>query len=172
MIERFLRRKLTGGDPTARLASMLGGDTAAVIESALGNGGLGVQSAADRQLLEHGLEGQGVITERRVLGGKGRNAVFGAYIAVEGHITLDDRSVATFSSSGLDTSELGDLNVGTIVPVRYDAESRQVVLDIVKLQATKQGENDAAAASKERRDAERIAAADAQLARHQGQPAS
>jgi hypothetical protein len=57
----------------------------------------------------------------------------GSYIGVEGHIKFDDGTVATFSSKGVDTSKVGDLDVGTIVPVRYGADHKHVALDLAKL---------------------------------------
>ncbi len=71
------------------------------------------------KLLTEGLEGKGVITEQKAEGAKGQLGVMGFYVGVEGHIKLDDGTEAKFSSRGLDTSKVGDLDVGTIVPVRY-----------------------------------------------------
>ena len=78
-----------------------------------------------------------------------------------------------FSSKGLDTSKVGDLNVGAIVPVRYDAGRTHAVLDIPKLEAAKAAKVQAADKWLERRKAEQIAAADAALAKGakgQGRP--
>ena len=127
------------------------GDATTALQASLGDG-LGVQSASDRKLMSDGLEGEGVITDRRVIAGKGRNAVFGAYIDVEGHIKFSDGTEATFSSNGLDTSKVGDLLVGTIVPVRYDANRTSAVLDAAKLGAAKQAAKDTAADLQNRRD--------------------
>jgi hypothetical protein len=65
----------------------------------------------------------------------------------------------------LDTSKVGDLDVGTIVPVRYNADYTHVVLDIPKLEAKKEAKKKAAAEWLERHKAEEIAAADAALAK-------
>ena len=117
------------------------------------------------KLLTDGLEGEGVITEQRVEAAKGQLGVMGFYVGVEGHIKFDDGTEAMFSSKGLDTSKVGDLDVGTIVPVRYDADHRHVVLDIPKLEAKKEAKKKAAAEWLERHKAEEIAAADAALAK-------
>jgi len=154
MFKKFIARKF---------GNTLIGDAATALQASMGDG-LGVQGVADRKLMSEGLEGQGVITDRRVIAGKGRNAVLGAYVDVEGHINFDDGTEATFSSNGLDTSKIGDLSVGTIVPVRYDASHTSAVLDTAKLGAAKQAEKDTAAEVRESRDAEKIAAADAALA--------
>jgi hypothetical protein len=117
------------------------------------------------KLLTDGLEGEGVITEQKVEAAKGQLGVMGFYVGVEGHIKFHDGTEVTFSSKGLDTSKVGDLDVGTIVPVRYDAEHKHVVLDIPKLEAKKEAKKKAAAEWLERHKAEEIAAADAALAK-------
>jgi len=65
----------------------------------------------------------------------------------------------------LDTSQVGDLDVGTIVPVRYDAERTHVVLDIPKPEAAKEAKKKASAEWLERQKAQQVAAADAALAK-------
>jgi hypothetical protein len=117
------------------------------------------------KLLTDGLEGEGVITEQKVEGAKGQLGVMGFYVGVEGHIKFDDGTEAKFSSKGLDTSKVGDLDVGTIVPVRYDVGRAHVVLDIPKLEAKKEAKKKAAAEWLDRHKAEEIAAADAALAK-------
>jgi hypothetical protein len=117
------------------------------------------------KLLTDGLEGKGVITERKVVGAKNQFGVMGFYVAVEGHIKFGDGTEASFSSRGLDTYKVGILNVGTIVPVRYDADRTHVVLDVPKLEAMKGAEKKAAAERRERLEAKKIAAADAAVAR-------
>jgi hypothetical protein len=117
------------------------------------------------KLLAEGLEGQGVITEQKVEGAKGQLGVMGFYVGVEGHIKFDDGTQGTFSSKGLDTSKVGDLDIGTIVPVRYDADHAHVVLDIPKLEAAKEAKKKAAAEWLEHHKAEQVAAADAALAK-------
>jgi hypothetical protein len=117
------------------------------------------------KLLNEGLEGEGVITGQKVEGAKGQLGVMGFYVGVEGHIKFPDGTVATFSSKGLDTSKVGDLDAGTIVPVRYDADHAHVVLDIPKLEAAKEAKKKAAAERLEQHKAEQIAAADAALAK-------
>jgi hypothetical protein len=117
------------------------------------------------KLLTDGLEGKGVITERKVVGAKNTFGVMGFYVTVEGHIKFGDGTEARFSSRDLDTYKVGILNVGTIVPVRYDADRAHVVLDVPKLEALKEAEKKAAAERRERLEAKRIAAADAALAR-------
>jgi hypothetical protein len=118
------------------------------------------------KLLTEGLEGEGVITEQKVEGVKGQLGVMGFYVGVEGHIKFADGTVGTFSSKGLDTSKVGDLDEGTIVPVRYDAGHEHVVLDIPKLEAAKEAKKKAAAEWLEHQKAQQIAAADAALARN------
>jgi hypothetical protein len=117
------------------------------------------------KLVTEGLEGEGVITHQKVEGAKGQLGVMGFYVGVEGHIKFGDGSEAKFSSKGLDTSKVGDLDVGTIVPVRYDAGHTHAVLDIPKLEATKEAKKKAAAEWLERHKAEEVAAADAALAK-------
>jgi hypothetical protein len=117
------------------------------------------------KLLTEGLEAEGVITEQRVEAAKGELGVMGFYIGLEGHVRFDDGTEARFSSKGLDTSKVGDLNVGAIVPVRYDAGRTHAVLDIPKLEAAKAAKVQAADKWLERRKAEQIAAADAALAK-------
>jgi hypothetical protein len=118
------------------------------------------------KLLTEGLEGDGVITEQKVEGAKGQLGVMGFYIGVEGHIKFGDGTQLTFSSIGLDTSKVGDLDVGTIVPVRYDSDRTHSVLDIPKLEAAKEAKKKAAAERLEHHKAEQVAAADAALAKH------
>jgi hypothetical protein len=117
------------------------------------------------KLLTEGLEGEGVITRQKVVGAKNTFGVMGFYVSVEGHTKFGDGTQAKFSSMDLDTWKVGRLNVGTIVPVRYDADRTHVVLDVPKLEATKEAENKAAAEQRERRNAAKIAAADAAVAR-------
>jgi hypothetical protein len=117
------------------------------------------------KLFTEGIEGEGVITRQTVEAAKGEMGVMGFYIGVEGHIKFDDGTEARFSSKGLDTSKVGDLVAGTIVPVRYNAERTHVALDVPKLEAEKEARNKAAAKWQERQKAEKIAAADASIAR-------
>lgn len=117
------------------------------------------------KLLTEGLEGEGVITQQRVEAAKGELGVMGFYIGVEGHVRFDDGTEARFSSKGLDTSKVGDLDVGTIVPVRYDAGRGHAVLDVPKLEAAKAAKKQAADAWLVRHKAEQVAAADAALAK-------
>jgi hypothetical protein len=121
------------------------------------------------KLLTEGLEGEGVITEQTVEGAKGQLGVMGFYVGIEGHIEFKDGAQVQFSSKGLDTSKVGDLDVGTIVPVRYNDERTHAVLDVIKLEAIKEAKKKAAAEWVEHRKAEQIAAADAALAKgHKG----
>ena len=114
------------------------------------------------KLLTDGLEGNGVITEQKVEGSKGQG-FGGFYIGVTGHLTFDDGTVGEFSSKMLDTSKVGDLDVGTIVPVRYDADRKQVILDIPKLEAAKAAKKQEARDWLEHQKKEQIAAAEAKL---------
>jgi hypothetical protein len=118
------------------------------------------------KLLTEGLQGEGVITAQRVEAMKGELGVMGFYVGVEGHIRFADGTEARFSSRGLDTSKVGDLDVGTIVPVRYAAGQAHAALDVPELEARKAANKKAAADRLERHQAEQIAAADATLARH------
>jgi hypothetical protein len=117
------------------------------------------------KLLTEGLEAEGVITEQRVEAAKGELGVMGFYIGIEGHVRFADGTEARFSSKGLDTSKVGDLNVGAIVPVRYSADRTHAVLDVPKLEAATAAKKQAADKWLERRKAEQIAAADAALAK-------
>src|SRR5579859_7336092 len=87
------------------------------------------------KLLTEGLEGDGVITRQTDEAAKGELGVMGFYIGVEGHIRIDGGTELTFSSRGLDTSKVGDLVAGTVVPVRYGADHKHAVLDMPKLEA-------------------------------------
>jgi hypothetical protein len=117
------------------------------------------------KLLTRGLEGKGVITGRKVVGAKNTFGVMGFYITVEGHIKFSDGVEARFSSMDLNTYEVGILNVGTIVPVRYDADRAHAALDVPKLEAMREAEKKAAAERRERFQAKKIAAADAAVAK-------
>jgi hypothetical protein len=117
------------------------------------------------KLLTDGIEGEGVITGTQVEGMDTRTGVMGFYLGVEGHIKFADGTEATFSSKGLDTIKVGDLDAGTVVPVRYDADHKYVVLDIPKLEAKKEAKNKADAEWLEHHNAEKIAAADAAVAK-------
>ena len=127
------------------------------------------------KLLTSGLEGDGVITEQKVEGSKGQTGALGFYVGVEGHIRFDDGTEAKFSSKFLDTSKVGNIDVGTIVPVRYGADHKHAVLDVPKLEAKREAEKRANAERRERRKAQDIAAADAKLAKggkgHRNAPA-
>jgi hypothetical protein len=118
------------------------------------------------KLLTDGLEGNGVVTGQNVEGSKGQLGVMGFYIGVTGHITFDDGAVGEFSSKLLDTSKVGDLDVGAIVPVRYDADRKHVVLDVPKLEAAKAAKKQEARDWLEHHKQEQIAAADAKLNGH------
>jgi hypothetical protein len=117
------------------------------------------------KLLTEGLEGDGVITGQKVEAAKGELGVMGFYVGVEGHIKFDDGTEARFSSKGLDTSKVGDLDVGTIVPVRYDAGRTHAVIDVPKLEAAKAAKKKAADEWLEHQKAKKVAAADAALAK-------
>jgi hypothetical protein len=117
------------------------------------------------KLLTEGLEGEGVITSQKVEGAKGELGVMGFYIGIEGHIKFADGTEARFSSKGLDTSKVGDLEVGTIVPVRYDVGRTHAVIDVPKLEAAKTAKKKAADEWLAHEKAKKIAAADAALAK-------
>jgi hypothetical protein len=121
------------------------------------------------KLLTEGLEGEGVVTEQDIEAAKGSSAVYVDFLfAVKGHIRFDDGTEATFSSHLLETSKVGNLAAGTIVPVRYSADRAHAVVDVPKLEARKQAQKKAAAEREQRRKAKDIAAAEAALAkRHQ-----
>ncbi len=104
-----------------------------------------------------------MITEQNVEGSKGQLGVMGFYIGVTGHIKFDDGTAGEFSSKLLDTSKVGDLDIGTIVPVRYDADRKHVVLDVPKLEVAKAAEKQEARDWLEHHKQEQIAAADAKL---------
>jgi hypothetical protein len=116
------------------------------------------------KLLQEGLEGNGVITKQRVQGMKGDRAYSGFYLGIEGHTQFEDGTQGTFSSNGLDTSKLGDLEVGTIIPVRYSADHKHVVVDVVKLETRHHAKKQAAHDYAEQLKQQQIAAADAKLA--------
>jgi hypothetical protein len=61
-----------------------------------------------------------LITGQRGDGAKGSLGVIGFYVGTE----------AAFSSKGRDPSKVGKLNVGTIVPVRFDADHAHAALDV------------------------------------------
>ncbi|WP_042370692.1 hypothetical protein [Streptacidiphilus neutrinimicus] len=115
------------------------------------------------KLLHEGLEGQGVITKQKVEGMKGDRAYSGFYLGIEGHMKFEDGTEGAFSSMGLDTSKLGDLEVGTIIPVRYSADHKHVVVDVLKLEARHTAWKRKAADFEEQRRQREIASADAKL---------
>jgi hypothetical protein len=115
------------------------------------------------KLLHEGLEGQGVITKQKVEGMKGDRGYAGFYLGIEGHMKFEDGTEGTFSSAYLDTSKLGDLEVGTIIPVRYSADHKHVIVDVLKLEARHKAWKQSAADFAEQRRQQEIAAADAKL---------
>jgi hypothetical protein len=117
------------------------------------------------KLLADGLQGKGVITGRKVVGAKNTFGVMGFYVTVEGHIKFGDGTEARFSSRDLDTYKVGNLNVGTIVPVRYDETCTHAVLDVPELEAVREAQKKAAAERRVRYEAKKIAAADAAVAK-------
>ncbi|MEY9877470.1 hypothetical protein ABH931_006994 [Streptacidiphilus sp. MAP12-33] len=122
------------------------------------------------KLLREGLEGQGVITARKLGAPMTQNGAGGFYLDVEGHITFDDGTQAVFSSRRLDPHKLGDIDVGAIVPVRYSADRQHVVLDTPRLEAVRTAKKQEAAGWAEQKRQRDIAAADAKLARGNNHP--
>lgn len=122
------------------------------------------------KLLHEGLEGKGVITARKLGAPMTETGAGGFYIDVEGHIKFDDGTQAVFSSRRLDPHKLGDLDVGTIVPVRYSADHRHVVLDTPRLEAVRTARKQEAAGWAEQKRQRDIAAADAKLAHESEHP--
>ena len=136
----------------------------------LGKGLSVLEKLLHHKLLNEGLEGQGVITARKLGAPMSETGAGGFYIDVEGHIKFDDRTQAVFSSRRLDPHKLGDLDVGAIVPVRYSADHQHVVLDTPKLEALRTAKQREAAGWAEQRRQRDIAAADAKLAQGSKHP--
>lgn len=128
------------------------------------------ERALHHQLLAEGLEAEGVITHQSVETAQGGSFV-NFVVGVKGRVTFDDGTTGTFSSKDLATSRYGDLDEGTIVPVRYDADRKHVVLDVYKLEAAQDKRRQQQQASLEQERQVKIAAADADLtARYRGGP--
>jgi Short C-terminal domain len=128
-----------------------------------------LEKVLHHKLLKEGEQGQGVVTKRRDQGTESGPRGYGILYEVQGHIKFPDGTESGFRSELLNSLKVGSLDEGRVVPVRYDpADHSKVVLDVVALE---QGHSAAEAASvnqAERARQERIAQADARLARASG----
>jgi hypothetical protein len=127
------------------------------------------------KLLKAGEQGQGVITERHDQATESSNTSFSYLFELQGHIRFPDGTQTEFRSEWLSSHKVGDIKVGSIVPVRYDAmDHSKAVLDVVALEErrdaevekTKQWLEDDKARTIEQADAT-AAAANAETERHQ-----
>jgi hypothetical protein len=117
------------------------------------------------KLLKEGERGQGVITERRDQGAERSSSHYSTLFEVKGHIQFPDGTQTEFSSEMLNSSKVGSLQEGAIVPVRYDAtDHSKVVLDIPALEEQEKAKREHDLSWLEQEKARRIADADAQTA--------
>jgi hypothetical protein len=118
------------------------------------------------KLLKEGEPGQGVVTERHdqaVESGTSFHVLF----EIQGHIKFPDGTESAFKSEWLNSHNVGgDIQAGTIVPVRYDASDRsKVVVDVVALEEKHKAALEQDAAWLEQQKTSAIADADAEAAR-------
>ncbi|MHB8692567.1 MAG: hypothetical protein ACYDHH_15120 [Solirubrobacteraceae bacterium] len=119
------------------------------------------------KLLNEGEQGQGVVTKKH-LGGTthyaGTKEDFVRF-ELQGHIEFPDGTQTEFRSKGLRSDKVGNIEVGRIVPVRYDASDHsKVVLDVVALEAQRTADREQAQARLDTRQEQAIADADAKAA--------
>jgi hypothetical protein len=118
------------------------------------------------KLLKEGEQGQGVVTKRHDQATESGTHSFSFLFELEGHIRFPDGTEAEFKSEWLNSGKVGDIQEGTIVPVRYDASDHsKLVLDVVALEEKHRAnvEQSEAWVAKQKSDA--IARADAEAAK-------
>jgi hypothetical protein len=123
------------------------------------------------KLLKEGERGQGVVTKRHDQGSESSNGVYSILFEIQGHIKFPDGTETRFRSEMLSSHKVGDIQEGSIVPVRYDASNHsKVVIDVLALEQAKHAQVHDAEAYLERRKAQAIAEADAKLAQGNATP--
>ena len=117
------------------------------------------------KLLKEGEQGQGVVTERHDQASESGTKSFSFLFELRGHIKFPDGTQEEFKSEWLNSSKVGQIEEGAIVPVRYDASDHsKVVLDVVALEATKRADDEHAEAWTAEQKSQAIAEADAAAA--------
>ncbi len=118
------------------------------------------------KLLKEGEQGQGVVTKRHDQAAESGTSSFSILFELEGHVKFADGTQAEFRSEWLSSRKVGDIQEGTIVPVRYDASDHsKVVLDVVALEQKVQADDEHAEAWEAKQKSKAIAQADAEAAR-------
>jgi hypothetical protein len=117
------------------------------------------------KLLKEGEQGQGVVTKRHDQATESSTAGFSIMFEIRGHIKFPDGTQTEFRSEWLSSHRVGDIQEGSIVPVRYDAgDHSKVVLDVVALEARTKDAAEQTDAFLQDQKARAIADADAQTA--------
>ena len=117
------------------------------------------------KLLKEGEQGKGVVTKRHDQAVDSSTTKFSILFEIEGHIAFRDGTQTEFKSEWLSTHKVGDIQEGTIVPVRYDpSDHSKVVLDVVALEEKKNAERRQDEAWQEERKTKAVADADAEVA--------
>ena len=117
------------------------------------------------KLLKDGEQGQGVVTKRHDQAAETGTGGFSMLFEIQGHIKFPDGIQTEFKSELLSSHKVGDIQEGSIVPVRYDAtDHSKVVLDVVALEETRKAAVKQAETWLEEEKSKAIAEADAQTA--------
>jgi hypothetical protein len=118
------------------------------------------------KLLKEGEQGQGVVTKRHDQASESSNNSFSILFELQGHIKFPDGTQTEFRSEWLSTHKVGDIQVGSIVPVRYAAEDHsKIVLDVVALEERKRADVEQAKEWLDRDKEQAIEQADAKSGR-------
>jgi hypothetical protein len=113
------------------------------------------------RLLEHGAQGLGVVISHETIavnqfGGENR-------YTIRVRFRFDDGTTTEFDCPWVSRAEVGDLNVGDKVPVRYDAEQHTAALDTAAVEAQRAQQADAVKSRQRQIDEEKIAKAEAEI---------
>ena len=123
-----------------------------------------------RKLLKEGEQGKGVVTERHDQGSESGSHGYSTLYEIQGHMTFPDGTETKFKSELLSSQKVGDIQVGSLVPVRYHpSDPSKVVLDVPALEGAKAEERAKDQAWAESQKAEQIAQAEAEAARANAQ---
>jgi hypothetical protein len=118
------------------------------------------------KLLKNGEQGHGVVTDRHDQAVESGTKSFSMLFEIHGHINFPDGTQSGFKSEWLNSHNVGDIQAGTVVPVRYDASDHsKVVLDVVALEEKHKAAVERDAARLEQEKTKAIADADAEAAR-------
>jgi regulator of protease activity HflC (stomatin/prohibitin superfamily) len=117
------------------------------------------------KLLNEGEHGEGVVTNQHDEAAESSAHSYSMLFEIHGHIKFPDGTQTEFKSEWLNSHKVGDIQVGAIVPVRYDpSDHSRVVLDVVALEEKKEQAVERAEAWQEQQKARAIAEADARIA--------